>query len=135
VAYPILRLDLHGRDVHRYLRDLEEALVRTLTRFGVAGERSEGQTGVWVGREKIAAVGVAVTRWVTYHGVAMNVATNLDPFGLIVPCGIRDKGVTSLSRLLGRSVDVAEVKPALVESLVQVFGFSGSKKAEISEAS
>ena len=135
VAYPILRLDLHGRDVHRYLRDLEEALVRTLARFGVAGERSEGQTGVWVGREKIAAVGVAVTRWVTYHGVAMNVATNLDPFGLIVPCGIRDKGVTSLSRLLGRSVDVAEVKPALVESLVQVFGFSGSKKAEISEAS
>ena len=127
VGYPILRLDLHGRDVHRYLRDLEEALIRLLARFGVEGRRSEGLTGVWVGHEKIAAIGVAVTRWVTYHGFALNVATNLEHFGLIVPCGIRDKGVTSLSRLLGRTVDVAEIKPPLVECMVEVFGFEGAR--------
>jgi lipoate-protein ligase B len=126
VGYPVIRLDLHGRDVHRYLRDLEETLIRLLARYGVEGRRSEGQTGVWVGQEKIAAIGVAVTRWVTYHGFALNVATNLAHFDLIVPCGIRGKGVTSLSRLLGRPVTVAEVKPPLVECLVEVFGFDGA---------
>jgi len=125
VGYPILRLDLHGRDVHRYLRDLEEVLIRVLARYGLEGRRSEGLTGVWVGQEKIAAIGVAVRRWVTYHGFALNVATDLSHFDLIVPCGIRGKGVTSLSRLLGRPVTVAEVKPAVVECVVEVFGFDG----------
>jgi len=126
VGYPILRLDLHGHDVHRYLRDLEEVLIRTVSRFGITGERSEGQTGVWVGAEKVAAIGVAVTRWVTWHGFALNVSTNLSHFHLIVPCGIPDKGVTSLERLLGRPVAMDEVKPAVLESMVEVFGFSGA---------
>jgi lipoyl(octanoyl) transferase len=125
VAYPILRLDLHGRDVHRYLRDLEEVVIRLLARFGVAGERVEGLTGVWVGHYKIAAIGVAISRWVTYHGLALNVEPNLSHFGLIVPCGIRDKGVTSLARVLGRPVTVAEVKRPLVECVAEVFGFEG----------
>ena len=129
VAYPILRLDLHGRDIHRYLRDLEEVLIRLLTRFGVEGRRSAGLTGVWVGDEKIAAIGVAVSRWVTYHGFALNVTPDLGHFGLIVPCGIRDKGVTSLARLLAQPVTVAEVKPPLVECVVEVFGFDGAVAA------
>jgi len=127
VGYPVLRLDLHGRDVHRYLRDLEEVLIRVLAGFGVVGERAAGRTGVWVGGEKVAAIGVAVSRWVTYHGFALNVAPNLDHFGLIVPCGIRDRGVTSLARLLGRPVTVAEVKPAVVECVRDIFGFDRAR--------
>ena len=130
VAYPILRLDLHGRDVHRYLRDLEEVLIRALARFGLEGRRSEGLTGVWVGEEKVAAIGVAVSRWVSYHGLALNVSTNLSHFDLIVPCGIRTKGVTSLSRLLARPVTVAEVKPAMVACLTEVFGFTAARPGE-----
>ncbi len=133
VGYPILRLDLHGRDIHRYLRDLEEVLIRVLARVGVEGRRSAGLTGVWVGDEKIAAIGVAVTRWVTYHGFALNVSPNLAHFGLIVPCGIRDKGVTSLARLLGRPVAVAETKPLLVECIVGVFGFDGARAGEVGQ--
>jgi lipoate-protein ligase B len=128
VGYPILRLDLHGRDVHRYLRDLEEVLIRLLARFGVEGGRTEGLTGVWVGHYKIAAIGVAVSRWVTYHGFALNVEPNLSHFGLIVPCGIRDKGVTSLARVLGRPVTVAEVKRPLAECVAEVFGFEGVRE-------
>jgi lipoate-protein ligase B len=82
-------------------------------------------TGVWAGEAKIAAIGVAVSRWVTYHGFALNVATNLSHFGLIVPCGLMRKGVTSVSRCLGRPVGVEEVKPVLVEAFKQVFGFAG----------
>jgi len=130
VGYPVLRLDLHGRDVHRYLRDLEEVLVRILARFGLEGSRSPGQTGVWVGGEKVAAIGVAVTRWVAYHGFALNVSTHLAHFDLIVPCGIRHKGVTSLERLLGRTVTVDEVKPAAVECMVEVFGFDGARAGD-----
>jgi lipoate-protein ligase B len=132
VGYPILRLDLHGRDVHRYLRDLEEVLIRLLARFGVEAGRSEGQTGVWVGRRKVAAIGVAIRRWVTYHGFALNVCPDLGHFGLIVPCGIRGKGVTSLEKLLGRPVSVAEVKVPLVECMVEVFGFAGARAGEAS---
>ena len=123
VGYPIVRVDLHGRDVHRYLRDLEEALIRLLGRFGIDGGRREGLTGIWVGDEKIAAIGVAFSRWVSYHGFALNVAPDLSHFGLIVPCGITDKGVTSMAAVLGRDVDVAEVKAPLVECLTDVFGF------------
>jgi len=125
VGYPILRVDLHGRDVHRYLRDLEEVLIRLLGRFGIDGGRREGLTGIWVGDEKIAAIGVAFSRWVSYHGFAMNVAPDLSHFGLIVPCGIADKGVTSMAAVLGRDVDVADVKMPLVECVVDVFGFEG----------
>jgi lipoate-protein ligase B len=124
VGYPIIRLDLHGRDVHRYLRDLEEVLIRVLARFGVVGERVSGHTGVWVGNEKVAAIGVAISRWVTSHGFALNVDPNLDHFGLIVPCGIRDKGVTSLARILGRSVSVDDVSIAVISEMLDVFGFT-----------
>jgi len=131
VGYPILRLDLHGRDVHRYMRDLEEVLIRVLARLGLEGRREKGRTGVWVGSEKVAAIGVAVTRWVTYHGLALNVAPNLEHFGLIVPCGIRDAGVTSLARLLVWPLTVAEVKPLLVECMVEVFGFAGATPGDV----
>jgi len=134
VGYPILRLDLHGRDVHRYMRDLEKVLIRTLARFGVTGGRAAGQTGVWVASEKIAAIGVAVRRWVTWHGFALNVSTNLSHFGLIVPCGITDKGVTSLAQLLGRPVGVAEVKPVIVECMAEVFGFTGARAGDAPQA-
>ncbi len=133
VAYPILRLDLHGRDVRGYLRDLEEVLIRTLARFGLEGTRAEGMTGAWLGDEKVAAIGVAVRRWVTWHGIALNVADCRDAFDLIVPCGIRDRGVTSLARALGREVSVAEVKPHLVECMVEVFGFDGARAGEAPE--
>jgi len=130
VGYPILRLDLHGRDVRRYLRDLEEVLIRVLARFGLAGRRAEGLTGVWAGEEKVAAIGVAVRRWVTFHGFALNVSTNLSHFDLIVPCGLRGRGVTSLSRLLGRAVAVDEVKPAVVECLTDGFGLAPARWGE-----
>jgi len=123
VGYPIVRLASVGMNVRTYVHGLEEALLRSLGRFGLSARRAGGLTGVWVGDEKIAAVGVAVSRWVAYHGFALNVATNLLHFGLIVPCGLAGKGVTSLSKCLGRRVSVDEVKPALIDALKEVFGF------------
>ncbi|MBE3068646.1 MAG: lipoyl(octanoyl) transferase LipB [Planctomycetes bacterium] len=133
VGYPILRLDLHGRDVHRYLRDLEEVLLRLLARYGIEGCRAAGMTGVWVGGEKVAAIGVAISRWVTWHGFALNVDPNLGHFGLIVPCGLSGMGVTSMARLLGRTIAVAEVKPPLVECMAEVFGFDGVRPGDVPE--
>lgn len=101
VGYPILDLKPDRMDAHRYVRDLEEALIGVCADFGLAATRKPGLTGVWVGEEKVAAIGVRLSRWVTSHGFALNVAPDLDPFGLIVPCGITDRGVTSLERLLG----------------------------------
>ncbi len=125
VGYPILRVDRHGRDVHKYLRDLEAALLGALAHFGIAGERRSGYTGVWVGAAKVAAIGVALTRWVAYHGFALNVVANLGHFGLIVPCGIRDRGVANLADLAGRPVMVDETKGPVVRALVDVFDFEG----------
>lgn len=122
VGYPIFHLDPRGRDVRRFLRDLEEVLIRALNRFGIAGTRAEGLTGVWVGGEKIAAIGVAVSRWVTYHGFALNVCPNLSHFDLIVPCGLTGKRVTSLAKILGREVAVNEAIPAVVEEMGSFFG-------------
>ena len=129
VGYPILHLGRHGRDVHRYLRNIEEVVLRTLGRFGIQGQRSKGLTGVWVGNEKVAAIGVAVRRWVTCHGFALNVAPDLSHFDLIVPCGLRDKGVTSMAELLGRPIDVGQVKPTVVECMADVFGFDAVRAA------
>jgi lipoyl(octanoyl) transferase len=100
VGYGILDLRAHGRDLGRYLRDLEQALIGVLADFGLAGERRSGLTGVWVGRRKVAAIGVRAERWVTAHGFALNVNPDLGHFGWIVPCGIRDLAVTSLAELL-----------------------------------
>jgi lipoyl(octanoyl) transferase len=108
--------------VHRYVRDLEEVLIRTAAGYGVVAERVEGLTGVWVGRDKLAAIGVRIGRWITSHGFALNVTTDLDYFNLIVPCGIADRGVTSLARLLGRYIDRREVEDRIVAHFNDVFG-------------
>jgi lipoyl(octanoyl) transferase len=121
VGYPIIDLKPDRCDVHRYVRDIEEVLIRVAADYGVHGTRVDGLTGVWVGREKLAAIGVRISRWVTSHGFALNVTTELDYFNLIVPCGITDRGVTSLQRLLGRPVDVAEVESRIVTHFANVF--------------
>ena len=129
VGYPILDLNPDRRDVGRYLRDLEEALIRMLATYGIAAGRSAGATGVWVGDAKIAAIGVHLSRWVTTHGFALNVTTDLDAFSLIVPCGLRTRGVTSMQRLLGRAVDLEEVARRFVPEFAAIFsrdvGFIG----------
>ncbi len=121
VGYPILDLAPDRRDVHRYVRDLEEVMIRTCADYGVAAERVEGLTGTWVGKDKIGAIGVRISRWVTSHGFAFNVTTDLAAFDLIVPCGIRGRGVTSLARLLGRAVPTAEVGERLATHFAAVF--------------
>ena len=121
VAYPIIDLRPDRCDVHRYVRDLEEVLIRTSAAFGIVARRSEGLTGAWVGEEKLAAIGVRIARWITSHGFALNVSTNLSHFGLIVPCGISDKGVTSLEKLLARQVPMASVQDAAVDAFCAVF--------------
>jgi len=122
VGYPILDLSPDRRDVARYLRDLEEVLIRTLSQFGVTAGRAPGLTGVWVGAEKIASLGVHLSRWVTTHGFALNVNTDLSRFGLIVPCGLRGAAVTSMQRLLGRALPLEEVAAAIVPVFGEVFG-------------
>jgi lipoyl(octanoyl) transferase len=124
VGYPIIDLNPDRRDVHRYVRDLEDVLIRTAADFGIDAGRVPGLTGVWVGNEKLAAIGVRIARWVTSHGFALNVSTNLDYFSLIVPCGIADRGVTSLSRLLGRPVELGDVEQHLANHFNNVFQFS-----------
>ncbi len=121
VGYPIINLKPDRCDVHRYVRDLEEVLIRTASDFGIAAERVPGLTGVWVGREKLAAIGVRISRWITSHGFALNVSTDLDYFGLIIPCGIADRGVTSLARLLGRQIPLADVENRLIARFAEVF--------------
>jgi lipoate-protein ligase B len=118
VAYPILNLNRHRRDVGWYLRSLEEVILRTLLDLGVQGSRIKGYTGVWVGDEKVAAIGIAVRRWITFHGVALNINLRLDHFALITPCGIEDKGVTSIRELLGRDV----ARSAVIEHFLRRFG-------------
>jgi lipoate-protein ligase B len=123
VAYPILDLKPDRKDLHAYLRDLEAVVMRVVESFGIHAERSEGQTGVWTEGGKIAAIGVRVSSgWITSHGLALNVATDLSYFGTIVPCGIPDRAVTSLSRELGRDVELDEVSDRLVEAFAAHFG-------------
>jgi len=125
VGYAMLNLKPRGGDVRRYVHDLEEWLIRALARFDVKGERREGRVGIWVVRgsreDKIAALGVRVRRWVTFHGIAFNVAPDLSHFGGIVPCGIRGYGVTSLADL-GLTVTMAEADIALKAAFEEVFG-------------
>jgi len=133
VGYPILDLRPDRLDVHRYVRDLEEVMIRIAASFGVAAVRQPGLTGAWVvssshaggdrpGQfEKLAAIGVRIARWITSHGFAFNVTTNLDHFSLIVPCGISDKGVTSLRKVLRRDVPMVEVEEAAISAMAAVF--------------
>jgi len=121
VGYPIIDLKPDRQDVHRYVRDLEEVLIRTAADFGIEAGRVKGFSGAWVGNVKLAAVGVRISRWVTSHGFALNVTTDLSGFDLIVPCGIADRGVTSLSALLGRDVAMADVERSVVTHVATVF--------------
>ncbi|HJQ23383.1 MAG TPA: lipoyl(octanoyl) transferase LipB [Blastocatellia bacterium] len=121
VGYPIINLKPDRCDVHRYVRDIEEVLIRTVGEYGIKGERIAGLTGVWVGDEKIAAIGVRIARWVTSHGFALNVNTNLQFFQMIVPCGITDKGVTSMARLAGRDFDLREVARVAARHFAEIF--------------
>jgi len=121
VGYPIIDLRPDRCDVHRYVRDLEEVLIRAAADFGVETGRVPGLTGVWAGGEKLAAIGVRISRWVTSHGFAFNVTTDLRDFDLIVPCGIADRGVTSLERL-GTAATRAQVENRIVVRFCEVFG-------------
>lgn len=121
VGYPILDLKPDRCDIHRYIRDLEEVMIRTASDFGVGATRVPGLTGAWVGVDKLGAIGVRISRWITSHGFAFNVATNLDHFDFIVPCGLRDRGVTSLARLLGQPPATADVQCALARHVCDVF--------------
>jgi len=122
VGYPIIDLRPDRCDVHRYVRDLEEVLIRAVAAFGISATRIRGLTGIWVGDAKLAAIGVRISRWVTSHGFALNVNTQLSDFDLIVPCGISDKSVTSMERLLGRSLAMDEVEDGVIAAFGQVFG-------------
>ncbi|HTT69480.1 MAG TPA: lipoyl(octanoyl) transferase LipB [Gemmatimonadales bacterium] len=134
VGYPIFDLAAHRKDLHWFLRQLEEALFTALARFGVPAERRASYTGVWTGGRKIASIGIHVRQWVTWHGFALNVTADLAAFDLIVPCGIPDVVMTSLARELGRSDARApagedelmgRTRDAIVDAFVQTFGFSG----------
>lgn len=132
VGYPIFDLDCFFTDVHRYVRYLEEAVIRTLDEYDIEAEREDGYTGVWLPasswqpKRKICAIGVHLSRWVTMHGFAFNINTNLDHFSNIIPCGIQevDKGVTSLAQELGTAVDMEEVKNKLKRHFAHLFGFA-----------
>ena len=121
VGYPILDLRPDRCDVHKYVRDLEEVMIRNCADYGVKAGRIAGLSGTWVGAEKIGAIGIRISRWITSHGFAFNVTTNLDHFKLIVPCGIADHGVTSLERATGRSIPLPEVEDVLVRRFAEVF--------------
>lgn len=130
VGYPIFDLERFYTDIGRYLRNIEEVIIRTIAEYGLKGERSPGETGVWLdpftkGRErKICAIGVRTSRWITMHGFALNVNTDLDYFNFIVPCGIQHKQVTSLQKELGRKPDMEEVKDRLRNHFEAVFEIS-----------
>ncbi len=124
VGYPILDLAPDRKDVRRYVRDLEELMIQLAAAYGVEAGRVEKLNGTWVGQNKIGAIGVRISRWVTMHGFAFNVATDLAHFGVIVPCGIQDRGVTSLERELGRAVPMDDVLDALEARFAGIFDAS-----------
>lgn len=129
VGYPILDLKPDRKDLHRYLRDLEEVLIRALKRFGLSGTREEGMTGVWIPQGKVAAIGVRVSSgWITSHGFALNVDPCLERFSSIVPCGIRDRPVTSMARVLGRPPEMSTVRQEVVLRFQEVFQRTGSSE-------
>ncbi|MDP3352242.1 MAG: lipoyl(octanoyl) transferase LipB [Flavobacteriaceae bacterium] len=126
VGYPILDLDNFFSDIHEYMRVLEEVIIATIAEYGLKGERSEGETGVWLDvgtpfARKICALGVKTSKWVTMHGFALNVSTNLGYFDYIIPCGIRGKAVTSLEAELGKTIDPEEVKSKILHHFKRLF--------------
>ncbi|KXS49886.1 MAG: lipoyl(octanoyl) transferase [Halanaerobium sp. 4-GBenrich] len=121
VGYPILNLKEHKQDLHWLLRSYEEVFIRFLKDYNIEAQRISGLTGVWVGNEKITAIGVGVRRWITYHGFAFNINPNLEHFSYIIPCGIKDKGVTSLKKLLGYEIEKEEVAEKIIKYFAEVF--------------
>jgi lipoyl(octanoyl) transferase len=121
VGYPILDLNPDRRDVHRYVRDLEEVMIRVCADYGLEAGRVKGLSGAWIRDEKIGAIGVRISRWITSHGFAFNVSTNIDFFNLIVPCGIADKGVTSLAAKLSKAPAMTDVEDRFVKHFAAVF--------------
>jgi lipoyl(octanoyl) transferase len=134
VGYPILDLTQHRRDIAWYMRSLEEVLIAVARDYGIEAGRLAGAPGVWVGNDKLAAMGVHISRWVTSHGFALNVNTDLRYFDWIVPCGLRDKGVTSLEKLLGRRVEMGEAIARVVGHFGKVFELEMVEEVESRES-
>lgn len=132
VIYPIFDLYHYGKDLHKWLRALEETIIVALAEFGLEGERFPPYTGVWTNGRKVAAIGIKVSRWVSIHGIALNCDNDLSPFETIVPCGIHDFGVTSLSKEAGRRITIEEARPAVSRAFDQVFGIE-LQPAQLSE--
>ncbi|HGJ63988.1 TPA: lipoyl(octanoyl) transferase, partial [bacterium] len=120
-GYPIIDLRNYKKDVHWYLRQLEEVIITVLAEYNIIGKRVKDYTGVWVENEKIAAIGVAVKKWVTYHGFAFNVNPDLSHFKLINPCGITDKEVTSLEKIISCNISIEEVEDKIISAFKEVF--------------
>jgi lipoyl(octanoyl) transferase len=133
VGYPIINLNDWHKDTHKYLRALEEVIIKTLAFYGIRAERNEKYTGVWIGEKKIAAIGIKVSRWITMHGFAFNINTDLALFNGIIPCGIGDKDVTSLQSESGESKDMNEVQEKVLENFINEFGYDGIKKVSVDE--
>jgi lipoic acid synthetase len=121
VGYPILDLKFHGENIHRYLRNLEEVIIRSLKVYGVDAQRIENYTGVWVGGRKVASIGIGIRGWVTFHGFSLNINSDLSYFSLIRPCGFEGRMMTSLSEILGRAVEPTGVRYHLIEHFGEVF--------------
>lgn len=124
VGYPIIDLTSWKKDTHKYLRALEEVIIKTCAEYNIIAGRDKDFTGVWVDEKKIAAIGIKVNRWITMHGFAFNVNTDLTLFNGIIPCGIKDKGVTSLQNELGKTIDLNEVKSIILKNFTEVFEYS-----------
>lgn len=125
VIYPIFNIAEHGKDLHKWMRDLEESIIRAIADFGITGDRFPPNTGVWVNQQrKIAAIGVKVRKWVNLHGIALNCSNDLSPFSLIIPCGIKEYPVTSLTKETGREVTIEDAKPVVAKAFEEVFGVS-----------
>lgn len=128
VGYPILNLQYHQKDLHWYLRQLEEVIIRTLAHYQLSGQRIEGLTGVWADGYKLAAIGIKVSRWITMHGFALNICPDLSGFKQITPCGIADRPVGAMAQFLS-GITVADVKPVLVRCFAEVFNLSADAVA------
>ncbi|MBW2183564.1 MAG: lipoyl(octanoyl) transferase LipB, partial [Deltaproteobacteria bacterium] len=125
VGYPIMNLKAHGKDLHGYVRNIEEIIIKLLKDYTITAHRDKNNPGVWVGEEKIAAVGIAVkSSWITMHGFSFNINPDLSHYSLIVPCGISDKGVTSLARLLGKTISRKDVCEKLIQHYGEVFNLT-----------
>lgn len=130
VGYPIIKLSDWKEDTHQYLRGLEEVIIRTCAEYGLTAGRNPKYTGVWIGERKIAAIGIKVSRWITMHGFAFNINTDLSYFGGIIPCGIKDKDVTSLQRELDKEINLGEVKNILIEKFAEIFEYDSFLEKE-----